>query len=995
MFTTINRNNNNDDSGYLVQNYAGGSSSNHDYRGKMKQDPTLLSTYAYPHHHLNNNNKMTTAATASGLYHQSLSTTVVELSDNNQNQNNQHKLITSKITYYALIVILITGIMMLVVVPIGSTFLFIDYKQQLAQRKSNKSDFCKSKCQYGAECILDEYTNQSYCRCPLTSCPDDYQPVCGSDNITYINKCHLKLESCNKQQNIRITLNGTCDSALCKNIVCQRYQHCQLNENGQTQCVCSQQQQSSDACRNKQPVCGSNGKLFDSLCELEKYSCIYNIDLLPVDDITFCSASHHASTTTKQQQKTSTSEAASITKWSNYGDDDHQQNVKCGDQICHYYAKCQQTTENVSLSTTTTLLLSSSPGTSTTTIATMKKCQCQNNCSNEYDPVCGSNQQNFPNECELRSYACSRQLNITKLYNGICGKCYPECNYYSKCQLNEQNNNIPECICPQVCIRVDQPVCGDNGITYENECELRIASCRLRKQINIQFNSSCGATCVNGECLCTNNCQNNLVEEPLCANDGNTYRNECEMNRMACNSRKELIALFYGQCEETNNENYLEEFHQLIHQDESNHHYDQIKSDQPTTSLMIELDQSNNRQQSIDCNLEKMNQTCRPTIIDSNYIYICASLISGAQYCDTPFSVRSVAGGFAYAGDMIHLSELIVCLEHILLVEVAMAVGVDTNRIEASKAFQLYATYKTICLISFSTIITTEQISELSANISNLFRLALEIDHEFKITPKLHHLTHYPDLIRMFDNNQIFQSECDMLLQQKCNNNGVGESSKQQQQINCTNRMCHLFIVIVLRMVSIIILITIIIDPTLLLLNYAILDLVIVCVNKDGMVRKCDSCSSGYWNAAVVVATKDNNHIKNIDCKPCNCNPIGSINQNCNDSNGKCQCKSGVKGHRCDRCPTNTHLTNQGCVHNSLNKNISCSPNRCRFGSICQSNGSCTCNFNCNSFNNHHHHHYQSICSSDGTIHKSMCHFRQYMCNLQKRLQINKHCRVD
>ncbi|XP_075676321.1 agrin-like isoform X2 [Dermatophagoides pteronyssinus] len=836
MFTTINRNNNNDDSGYLVQSYAGGSSSNHDYRGKIKQDPTLLSTYGYPHHHLNNNNKMTTAtaATASGLYHQSLSTTVVELSDNNQNQNNPHKLITSKITYYALIVILITGIMMLVVVPIGSTFLFIDYKQQLAQRKSNKSDFCKSKCQYGAECILDEYTNQSYCRCPLTSCPDDYQPVCGSDNITYINKCHLKLESCNKQQNIRITLNGTCDSALCKNIVCQRYQHCQLNENGQTQCVCSQQQQSSDACRNKQPVCGSNGKLFDSLCELEKYSCIYNIDLLPVDDITFCSGSHHVSTTTKQKQKTSASEAASITKWSNYGDVDHQQNVKCGDQICHYYAKCQQTTENVS-SSTTTLLLSSSPGTSTTTtIATMKKCQCQNNCSNEYDPVCGSNQQNFPNECELRSYACSRQLNITKLYNGICGKCYPECNYYSKCQLNEQNNNIPECICPQVCKRVDQPVCGDNGITYENECELRIASCRLRKQINIQFNSSCdlchnvichyGATCVNGECLCTNNCQNNLVEEPLCANDGNTYRNECEMNRMACNSRKELIALFYGQCEETNNENYLEEFHQLIHQDELNHHYDQIKSDQPTTSLMIELDQSNNRQQSIDCNLDKMNQTCRPTIIDSNYIYIC-------------------------------------------------------------------------------------------------------------------------------DNNQIFQSECDMLLQQKCNDNGVGESSKQQ--INCTNH-CHCFKNGIHN------------HPHHHHRSNAAAQLCDFrfghCLCKQGWHgSKCDSCSSGYWNAAVVVATKDNNHIKNIDCKPCNCNPIGSINQNCNDSNGKCQCKPGVKGHRCDRCPTNTHLTNQGCVHNSLNKNISCSPNRCRFGSICQSNGSCTCNFNCNSFNNHHHHHYQSI----------------------------------
>ena len=46
--------------------------------------------------------------------------------------------------------------------------------------------------------------------------------------------------------------------------------------------------------------------------------------------------------------------------------------------------------------------------------------------------------------------------------------------------------------------------------------------------------------------------------------------------------------------------------------------------------------------------------------------------------------------------------------------------------------------------------------------------------------------------IKYIDNNQIFQSECDMLLQQKCNNNGVEESSKQQ--INCTNRMCHLFV---------------------------------------------------------------------------------------------------------------------------------------------------------------------------------------------------------
>ena len=42
------------------------------------------------------------------------------------------------------------------------------------------------------------------------------------------------------------------------------------------------------------------------------------------------------------------------------------------------------------------------------------------------------------------------------------------------------------------------------------------------------------------------------------------------------------------------------------------------------------------------------------------------------------------------------------------------------------------------------------------------------------------------------------------------------------------------------------------------------------CLCKQGWHGpKCDSCSSGYWNAAATtaVATKDNNHIKNIDCK--------------------------------------------------------------------------------------------------------------------------------
>jgi hypothetical protein len=31
-----------------------------------------------------------------------------------------------------------------------------------------------------------------------------------------------------------------------------------------------------------------------------------------------------------------------------------------------------------------------------------------------------------------------------------------------------------------------------SGITYENECELKVASCRLQTEITIKFNGSCG-----------------------------------------------------------------------------------------------------------------------------------------------------------------------------------------------------------------------------------------------------------------------------------------------------------------------------------------------------------------------------------------------------------------------------------------------------------------------------------------------------------------------
>ena len=52
----------------------------------------------------------------------------------------------------------------------------------------------------------------------------------------------------------------------------------------------------------------------------------------------------------------------------------------------------------------------------------------------------------------------------------------------------------------------------------------------------------------------------------------------------------------------------------------------------------------------------------------------------------------------------------------------------------------------------------------------------------------------------------------------------------------------------------------------------------------------CEKCRDGY-------------HRENIDksCKACNCNPIGSSRAQC-APDGRCYCKDGVTGEKCDRC---------------------------------------------------------------------------------------------
>ena len=47
--------------------------------------------------------------------------------------------------------------------------------------------------------------------------------------------------------------------------------------------------------------------------------------------------------------------------------------------------------------------------------------------------------------------------------------------------------------------------------------------------------------------------------------------------------------------------------------------------------------------------------------------------------------------------------------------------------------------------------------------------------------------------------------------------------------------------------------------------------------------------------------------------KACQCSPYGSVRNDCEQMSGKCICKPGIKGDKCDICPDETQISPSGC----------------------------------------------------------------------------------
>ncbi|XP_022252834.1 uncharacterized protein LOC111088118 [Limulus polyphemus] len=185
-------------------------------------------------------------------------------------------------------------------------------------------------------------------------------------------------------------------------------------------------------------VCGTNGKVYDSLCFLQKENCGSDVK---VGSWEFCRGQHHLCPSTCLDIYEPVCSEDSII----YRNPCIMQRQNCGKEV-----KTQD----------------------------LKNCYiqhrefrsydpCPQQCLEVYDPTCGSDGRVYFNECYLRKKTCGEGIRVVDMKQCV--------------QVRD---------CPRICVPFPEVVCGSDGKLYLNECRLLQKNCG--KDVRVRPDSFCG-----------------------------------------------------------------------------------------------------------------------------------------------------------------------------------------------------------------------------------------------------------------------------------------------------------------------------------------------------------------------------------------------------------------------------------------------------------------------------------------------------------------------
>ncbi|XP_072305723.1 agrin isoform X9 [Eucyclogobius newberryi] len=794
-------------------------------------------------------------------------------------------------------------------------------------------DGCREMlCGFGAVCERNPTDpSKAECVCKRVECPLLVTPVCGSDSSTYTNECELDKAQCINQRRIKVLRKGPCSlKDPCSEVMCTYGSTCVQSSDGMSaKCMCPL------GCEGKaeKPVCGSDGKDYRNECELHQHAC-------------------------KSQKNIQVQYQGLCDPCSDSENSENSLN-----SLCRVDSLTRQP------------LLYSLP----------------EFCPPDAEPLCASDGHTYPSECAMYATRLQKGVKITKVHAGRCRThelCKEECLFHGICVVEQLT---ARCSCdPIECDGSYEPVCGKDGHTYINDCVRRKAECLSRGLIPVKHKGPCdlhvpspcvdkvcdhGAVCVvkNNEpvCECPEACPQ--TSDPVCGSDGQSYGSPCEMRAMSCALQKAIHILHKGPCDEAcANCSFgaicdVQSGQCVCPSECVDSHQPVCGSDGTTYNSECELHvRACKEQMELRVVSQGECKTCGSTVCA--WGSRCVQKKCECLQCpDEPSSPVCGSDGITYDRDC--LLRMASCLQK-RRIDVAKAgtcdedcgsggsgSGVESCEQDKCRIFggswdEDAEEDRCMCDFTCQSVPHSPVCGSDGKNYSNECELKkarcekqehLQIQNQGSCTavseapaPALAELQH-----------------CSVSVYGCCSDNmtaalGVGQagcpSTCQCNGYGSYKGTC---------------------DPA-----------SGQCSCKPGVGGlKCDRCEPGFWNFRGIVTENM------IGCTPCNCDPAGSVRDDCEQMSGLCSCKTGVKGMKCNMCPDGSKMGMSGCDHGP-EAPTSCDDLLCSYGATCievNSQAHCECpSPDCDEKNK------TKVCGSDGVTYADQCQLRTIACRQDK-----------